>query len=249
MWLVLGGPTPLLGPLPFPGKWDCFCCLSWSLAQSRLWQQGSSVFLGSSTALQVAEGKCLSHTGNRSLSTDGDEDKDRAGEDDPESPEMSPWSSISLCQAPRGPLSACRGVGALGGSVPAVALPRLRAGYKPTPALSSGAGTAVFPWQSLFVGAALSSPQGQFTAEPRSCSQGLFHPSGCFRGSEQSSQRLPSLESFGGVQARAGHVSPELQCNGNDGSLAPAFQLQLLLLHSQDVAPPECAAFPAPGRG
>lgn len=151
MWLVLGGPTPLLGPLPFPGKWDCFCCLSWRLAQSRLWQQGSSVFLGSSTALQVAEGKCLSHTGNRSLSTDGDEDKDRAGEDDPESPGMSPWSSISLCKAPRGPLSACRGVGALGGSVPAVALPRLRAGYKPTPALSSGTGTAVFPWQSLFV--------------------------------------------------------------------------------------------------
>lgn len=247
MWLVLGVPHLFWGHSP--GKWDCFCFLRWDLARSRLWQQGSGVVLGPGTALQVAEGKCLSHTGNQSISADGDGDKDCAAEDDPESPGMSPRSSISLCKAPRDPLSACWGAGALGGSMPAVALPRLRAGCKPTPAPSSGAGAVVFPWQSLFVGAALGSPQGQFTAKPRSCSQGLFHPSGCFRGSEQSSQRIPSLESFGGVQARAGHVSPELQCNGSDGSLALAFQLQLLLLRSQDVAPPERAAFPAPGRG
>lgn len=78
-----GGPMSVLGPLPFASMWDCFHCLSWGLAQSRFWQQGSGMFLGLGTALQVAEWKCLSHSGNRSISTDEDRDRDHAVEDEP----------------------------------------------------------------------------------------------------------------------------------------------------------------------
>lgn len=100
------GPTHVLGPFLFPGMWDCFRCLSWGLARSRLWQQSSGVFLGPGTVLQVLEGKCLSHTGSQSISTDWDGDKTMQRRMSPKSPGMRPWSSISLCKAHRDPLCA-----------------------------------------------------------------------------------------------------------------------------------------------
>lgn len=83
MWLVLGVPCLFWGHYPSQICGIVFHCLSWGLARSRLWQQGSGVFLGLGTALQVAEWKCLSHTGNWSISADGDGDRDHAVEDEP----------------------------------------------------------------------------------------------------------------------------------------------------------------------
>lgn len=158
------------------------------------------------TALQVAERKSLSHTGDRRVSAGGDGGKDHAQKDDPESPGMRPchpYPCVKLTET-------C--------SMPARAwmLP-LEAVCHRWHSLESMLGTNPHHSEHCRVpmakpvrgGAALSSPQGQFTAEPTSRSQGLFHPLGCFIGlSSPHRSFLPWR--VAGV-SMPGHVSLELQ--------------------------------------
>lgn len=179
---------------------------------------------------------------------------------------MRPWSSTTPCSKLTNLHFAFAGwVGAwmhLAGSVLAAALPPPRhktaLRRKPTPAQgqrSSGAegpGLQGLPWQCQFAGAPLSSQHSQLSGVLRSFSQGLFHLYGCFGGSGQPLWRgfLPRRP-LQGVHCRAGHANLAKQAEtcvmkGTMSPSLPPFQLQLLLFCSQEVASPECTAFPAP---
>lgn len=79
MFLVLGVPCLFWGPPPSQVCGIASTALAGAGTEQAL-AAGQWCVLG---AGQVAEGKSLSHTDNRSVSADGDGDRDHAAEDEP----------------------------------------------------------------------------------------------------------------------------------------------------------------------
>lgn len=106
-----GGPMPALGPVSFPGTWDCFHCFSWGWHRAGFGSRAVVCSWGWALHFRWQRGKFCHPLVIRVSQLMGMGTGTMQKRMSPKSPAMRPWSSISLCKAHRDLLCACQGCG------------------------------------------------------------------------------------------------------------------------------------------